>query len=302
MKVRFYDSVQDEKLRFAVIAVWCRSGWLFVRHRERDTWELPGGHREAGESIDACAQRELLEETGIADARMKRICVYSVEGKTRVNETGEESFGMLYQAEASSFKELPQSEIAEVRCMTALPEALTYPAIQPLLFHMVIKSCLRYEIFDGCNPDDSRAVLKQLPEWFGLPDALEDYVQRSREMKTVGCYFKNYMVGFLSLKKTSAKAMEVYVMGILPQLHRMGIGTRLMRMAEQEAEKAAMQYLQVKTLSPKVQDPDYLKTYAFYERMGFCPLEVLPLWDEWNPCQLMVKYIAMKQQPALCKP
>lgn len=233
---------------------------------------------------------------------MKRICVYSVEGKTRVNETGEESFGMLYQAEASSFKELPQSEIAEVRCMTALPEALTYPAIQPLLFHMAIKSCLRYEIFDGCNPDDSRAVLKQLPEWFGLPDALEDYVQKSREMKTVGCYFKNYMVGFLSLKKTSAKAMEVYVMGILPQLHRMGIGTMLMRMAEQEAEKAAMQYLQVKTLSPKVQDPDYLKTYAFYERMGFCPLEVLPLWDEWNPCQLMVKYIAMKQQPALCKP
>ena len=30
MKVRFYDSVQDEKLRFAVIAVWCRSGWLIV--------------------------------------------------------------------------------------------------------------------------------------------------------------------------------------------------------------------------------------------------------------------------------
>lgn len=58
MKVRFYDSVQDEKLRFAVIAVWCRNGWLFVRHRERDTWELPGGHREAGESIDACAQRD----------------------------------------------------------------------------------------------------------------------------------------------------------------------------------------------------------------------------------------------------
>lgn len=87
--------------------------------------------------------------------------------------------------------------------MTALPEALTYPAIQPLLFHMAIKSCLRYELFDGCNPDDSRAVLKQLPEWFGLPDALEEYVQKSREMKTVGCYFKNYMVGFLSLKKTS---------------------------------------------------------------------------------------------------
>ena len=115
MKVRFYDSVQDEKLRFAVIAVWCRSGWLFVRHRERDTWELPGGHREAGESIDACAQRELLEETGIADARMKRICVYSVEGKTRVNETGEESFGMLYTADIRSFEKELHSEIEKIR-------------------------------------------------------------------------------------------------------------------------------------------------------------------------------------------
>lgn len=294
MKVRFYDSVPDAKLKFAVIAVWCRSGWLFVRHRERDTWELPGGHREAGESIDACAQRELLEETGIADARMERVCVYSVEGKTRVNETGEESFGMLYRTEACAFKELPESEVAEVRCMTALPKAWTYPAIQPLLLHMVVKSCLRYEICDGCEPERSRAILKALPDWFGLPESLEEYVQESRDMKTIRCFFKEDMVGFLSLKKTSPQAMEVYVMGILPQLHRMGIGTRLMRMAEQEAKHAAMQYLQVKTLSPKVQDPSYLKTYAFYENCGFCPLEVLPLWDEWNPCQLMVKYIAEK--------
>ncbi|MFR5077421.1 MAG: GNAT family N-acetyltransferase [[Clostridium] innocuum] len=235
MKVRFYDSIQDAKLKFAVIAVWCRSGWLFVRHRERDTWELPGGHREAGESINACAQRELLEETGIADALLKRVCVYSVEGKTRVNETGEECFGMLYHTEALAFKELPKSEIAEVRCMRALPEAWTYPAIQPLLFNMVVKSCLRYEICDGCEPDSSRAILKALPEWFGLPEALEEYVQKSREMKTIGCYFKEYMIGFLSLKKTSPKALEVYVMGILPQLHRMGIGRRLMHMAEQEA-------------------------------------------------------------------
>lgn len=84
MKVRFYDSVADEKLKFAVIAVWSLEGWLFVRHRMRDTWELPGGHREEGESIDACAHRELYEETGIRKEELKRICVYSVEGRTRV--------------------------------------------------------------------------------------------------------------------------------------------------------------------------------------------------------------------------
>lgn len=29
------------------------------------TWSAPGGHLEFGESIDACARREVLEETGL---------------------------------------------------------------------------------------------------------------------------------------------------------------------------------------------------------------------------------------------
>lgn len=295
MDVRFYESVQDEKLKFAVIAVWCPDGWLFVRHKERDTWELPGGHREPEESIDACARRELYEETGIADVQLKQICAYSVIGRTRVNESGEESFGMLYLAEAAAAKELPESEIAEVKRMESLPEAWTYPEIQPRLLKAVLQSCLHYEVCAGCEPDSARYILKQLPDWFGLPDSLEEYVQESRKMVTVCCFFKGRMAGFLSLKQTSEQAMEIYVMGILPQLHHMGIGTQLVKKAEQLAVKASMCYLQVKTLSPTVKDPYYLKTYAFYEKIGFCPLEVLPLWDEWNPCQLMVKYIAAKQ-------
>lgn len=33
-------------------------------------------------------------------------------------------------------------------------------------------------------------------------------------------------------------------------------------------------------------------TNAFYESLGFEELECFPtLWDEWNPCQVYVKYI-----------
>lgn len=43
--------------------------FLLVQRTDDDfrggQWELPGGKREDGESIIACAQRELLEETGL---------------------------------------------------------------------------------------------------------------------------------------------------------------------------------------------------------------------------------------------
>ena len=68
--------------------------------KERDTFEVPGGHREPGEKIEDTAVRELKEETGAVDFNIKPVCVYSVKGKTRVNDNAtKESFGMLYVAE-----------------------------------------------------------------------------------------------------------------------------------------------------------------------------------------------------------
>ena len=64
VEVRFYDRVDDHLLQFAVIVAQTRGKWVFCKHRERDTYEVPGGHREQGEDILAAAKRELREETG----------------------------------------------------------------------------------------------------------------------------------------------------------------------------------------------------------------------------------------------
>ena len=60
------DEIDDSLLRFAVIAARYEDHWVFCRHKERTTWEIPGGHRECGESIETAARRELFEETGIS--------------------------------------------------------------------------------------------------------------------------------------------------------------------------------------------------------------------------------------------
>jgi len=139
MEVKFYDSVDDSFLKFAVIISKSNGKWVFCKHKDRNTYEVPGGRREDGESIFETAKRELAEETGAIGFEIKPICVYSVTGKTRVNTTGDESFGMLYFADVKSFEKELQSEIEKVELFDELPCEWTYPLIQPLLIEEYIR-------------------------------------------------------------------------------------------------------------------------------------------------------------------
>ena len=134
-EIRFheYDILKNNQLKYAIIAAKMGDKWVFVRHKDRTTWEIPGGHREKNEHIEQAAKRELIEETGAIDFTLKPICIYSVE-----NEDGE-TFGALFFAEIFKLGELPDFEIAEIRLSKNLPEELTYPTIQPILFQHVIK-------------------------------------------------------------------------------------------------------------------------------------------------------------------
>lgn len=132
-EVNFYDEVDDSLLEFTVIISKSNGKWVFCKHKERDTFEVPGGHRETGEKIEDTAVRELKEETGAVDFNIKQVCVYSVKGKTRVNENAaKESFGMLYAAEIFSFEEI-HSEIEKIVLSDDLIRQWTYPLIQPKL-------------------------------------------------------------------------------------------------------------------------------------------------------------------------
>lgn len=133
IEVNFLDNVDDNLLKFAVVISKTNGKWVFCKHKERDTYEIPGGHREIGESIFETAKRELREETGATKFEIKPICVYSVKGKTRVTENIDEvTYGMLYIADIYSFEEI-HSEIEKIVVLDDLVENWTYPLIQPKL-------------------------------------------------------------------------------------------------------------------------------------------------------------------------
>lgn len=129
IQVKLYtqDEIPDERLKYAVIAARYKGKWILCRHKNRTTWEIPGGHREPGEKIETTANRELYEETGSEDADLGIVCTYGVD-----------DYGKLFFAEVREIGPIPEnSEIAEIGFFEKLPDNLTYPHIQPKLFHAV---------------------------------------------------------------------------------------------------------------------------------------------------------------------
>ena len=126
-EVKFYDSVDDQLLQFAVIIAKYNHKWIFCKHKNRNTLEIPGGHRETGETIIETSKRELYEETGALDFDIKPICVYSVIQSD--NFDGKETFGMLFYADVKTFEKELHNEIEKIIFTEDLVENWTYPNI-----------------------------------------------------------------------------------------------------------------------------------------------------------------------------
>ena len=134
----------------------------------------------------------------------------------------------------------------------------------------------------------SRAILEALPEWFGIPEAREEYIRESADKLFFAAMDRENPVGFLYLKETGRDTVELYVMGVLKDHHRMGVGRALVETAKRAAREAGYAFMQVKTVQMG-KYAEYDATNRFYLAMGFREFEVFPhLWDEWNPCQIYV--------------
>lgn len=139
----------------------------------------------------------------------------------------------------------------------------------------------------GCE-----AVLRSIPEWFGIEEANTAYI---RDLQTLPSYVateNGLVVAFLSVRQHFAEASEIHIIAVERSRHRRGIGRALLEAAEADLRGAGSRILQVKTLGPSDDDEGYMNTREFYIAQGFVPLEeTIAFWGPENPALIMVKVL-----------
>jgi GNAT superfamily N-acetyltransferase len=133
-------------------------------------------------------------------------------------------------------------------------------------------------------------ILAALPSWFGIPESNAAY-KRDVESLPMFVYEDDGRArGFIALKRNTAHAYEIHVLGVRPEHHRNGLGRALVIRAEAHARENGAQFLTVKTLSAAHPDAGYAKTRAFYAALGFLPIEEFgTLWSADNPALMLLK-------------
>lgn len=144
MKCTAYELGTLKQYQYVEIFAKHKGEWLLCRHKDRQTWEIPGGHIDPGETPEEAAKRELTEETGALEFNIKPICDAWLCFEPHEPSQGERQ-GMIFYAEIKKLGPLPKHEMAEARPFKTLPEDLsqtTYPDYYRTIFPQVLTKLL----------------------------------------------------------------------------------------------------------------------------------------------------------------
>ena len=145
----------------------------------------------------------------------------------------------------------------------------------------------------GHWPAEVRRILDGLPEWFGLPESNDEYVEKASTLRNVVARDGDKVVGICLLLPHNPQSVEIDLLAVPASRHRQGIGRRIVEHIERELVAEGVRLLHVKTFGPSGSSVEYERTRAFYEGIGFIPLEErADIWDADNPCLFLVKFIA----------
>jgi ADP-ribose pyrophosphatase YjhB (NUDIX family) len=118
------------------VAVRDEAGRILLIHKiDNDSWALPGGAVDLGESVVAAAGREVMEETGVTVELTGLVGIYSDPAHVMAYDDGEvrQEFSVLFHARPISGEPRPddtETKAARWVDLYEMPTLKIYPAMR----------------------------------------------------------------------------------------------------------------------------------------------------------------------------
>ena len=133
------------------------------------------------------------------------------------------------------------------------------------------------------------SILTELPEWFGIPQSNAGYAEAAEREQAWVAEESAGALGLIVLIDHGFSALDVHLLAVRAHAHRRGVGKALIGQARAVTLGLGKPYLTVKTQGPSAKYEPYERTRAFYEAVGFMPLEEFTtIWGPENPCLIMI--------------
>jgi GNAT superfamily N-acetyltransferase len=150
---------------------------------------------------------------------------------------------------------------------------------------------------------DCERILRTLPKWFGIEEALQEYVRDTTRFPTFVADADARAIAFVTVRAHFPQAWEVHCIAVESSWRGRGVGTQLHAYVERWLTRQGARLLQVKTLAALHSSREYAQTRALYQALGYVEHEVFPtLWGAKLPVLQLVKVLGRDTGPVLTAP
>nr|WP_281363934.1 GNAT family N-acetyltransferase [Microbacterium immunditiarum] len=128
-----------------------------------------------------------------------------------------------------------------------------------------------------------------MPEWFGIEDAVHNYVNMAARLESHIASLEGVTVGVALVERHFAHSAELALIAVHADHRASGIGRRLVEAVEDSLRGEGCRFLEVHTVGPSYEDAGYAATRAFYDSVGFTPMHEFHKLDWDGPTLILIK-------------
>ena len=145
------------------------------------------------------------------------------------------------------------------------------------------------EVVRRADPAAVEGILAGVPEWFGIPEANAQYVADAARLPSYLAVEGEQVVGVALLAQHFPRSRELHLLAVRRDRHQQGIGRLLVEAVVTDLRTADVRLLEVHTVGPSYESEGYARTRAFYEAVGFVPMNELQRIDWSGPTLILVR-------------